>query len=179
MLRGQRGTVQRRRAVRGVVLEAGPRRGPSAAGSGTRRMPELGQVPEHDAGVVALYFVPVVAVADGKGRDLDQHVLQAGGEPPGARAAIGSEGEPGTTAGRVVPVTFSSFHRPGAAVADRMALAVGDGEAPGGPGVAGGGRSEIAGQARVDGADPSNSPGWGGPDLPMRACSLRVYSYGS
>jgi len=94
-------------------------------------MPDFGQVPEHDAGVVAFCFVPVVAVADGQGRNLDQHVLQAGGEPPGTRAASGSEGEPGTTAGRVVPVTFSSFHRPGAAVADGMSEAVGNGEAPG------------------------------------------------
>jgi len=90
-----------------------------------------------------------------------------GGESPGAVAARrarligGREGEPGP-AGQVRPtrrIRFVPFRgggcRPGAALADGVALAVGDGQAPGGAGVAGRGGGQVAGQVGVDGANPS------------------------
>ena len=51
--------------VRGVVLEVAVPGGPSADGAGAGRMPDLGQVPQLDAGVVAAGLVPVVARVSG------------------------------------------------------------------------------------------------------------------
>ena len=70
---------------------------------GTRRVPDLGQVPELDAGVVALGLVPVVAVAGGDRVERDEQISLSAGpgaQPPGAVSArravlAGSrEGEP-------------------------------------------------------------------------------------
>jgi hypothetical protein len=52
--------------VRGVVFEIAALRGAAAARPGARGVPDLGQVPEHDPGVVARGLMPVIAVA---GRD--------------------------------------------------------------------------------------------------------------
>src|SRR5580693_4351997 len=107
---------------------------------------------------------PVIAIPGGDRADLDEQVLLPGGEPPGAvpagRAGLigGSEGEPGS-AGRIMPVRFSAFHGPGAAVPDRVPLLVGDGDAPGRPGIAGRGSSQVPGQVRVDRPDPAQLTG--------------------
>src|SRR5947209_18345585 len=66
-------------------------------------MPDLGQVAELDAGVVAVGLVAVVAVAGGDGVDVEDPgplTGYPGGEPPGAVSARWSgsgrgEGEPG------------------------------------------------------------------------------------
>jgi hypothetical protein len=66
-------------------------------------VPDLGQVPEHDPGIVAVGLVPVVALPGGQGPDLDEQVAlpgDPGREPPGpvaagrAGLADGREGEP-------------------------------------------------------------------------------------
>ncbi|HEY6315906.1 MAG TPA: hypothetical protein VIY52_34575, partial [Streptosporangiaceae bacterium] len=45
--------------------------GPSAGRAGARGVPDLGQVPEHDAGVVAAGLAPVVALPGGQGPEGD------------------------------------------------------------------------------------------------------------
>ena len=150
--------------VRNVVLEIAPPGRPAAARPGTRRVPDLGQVPQHDPGIMPAGLPPVVAVPGGDRADLDEQVLLPGGEPPGAvparRAGLtgGGEGEPGA-AGRIVPAGFAAFRRPGAAVADGVALAVGDGDAPGRPGVAGRGRARSRARSGSTGPIPPSSPG--------------------
>src|SRR5580692_4693718 len=134
--------------VRNVMLEITSGRGPPAARPGTPRVPDLRQVPEHHPGIVAPGLPPVITVPGRQRPDLDQHLPLPGGEPPrpvpAGRAGLtgGGEGEPGS-AGRIVPVRFSAFHRPGAAMADGVALAVSHRHAPGRPGVAGRGRSQV------------------------------------
>src|ERR1700741_4876596 len=53
------------RLVGNVVLEGGVHGGAAAAGPGARGVPDLGQVPEHDPGVVASCLVAVITVAGG------------------------------------------------------------------------------------------------------------------
>ena len=163
------------RLVGDVVLEVAAGRGSPAAGAGAGGVPDLGQVPEHDPGVVASCLVAVITVAGGDRPDLDEQVPlpgDPGGESPGSVSAgrsgliSGGEGEP-CSAGRVGPAGRAGFApcrpvggcRPGAAVPDGVALAVGDGHAPGGPGVAGRGGGQVAGQVGVDGADAGHLAG--------------------
>src|SRR5580693_3131337 len=100
--------------VGNVVLEIAPPGRPAAARPGTRRVPDLRQVPEHHPGIMAPGLPPVIAVPGGDRADLDEQVLLPGGEPPGAVPAGrpgligGGEGEPGS-AGRIMPVRFSAF----------------------------------------------------------------------
>jgi hypothetical protein len=49
------------RLERGVVLEVGLAGGPTADGAGAGGVPDLGQVPQLEPGVVAIGFVLVVA----------------------------------------------------------------------------------------------------------------------
>src|SRR5260370_13744250 len=70
-----------------IVLEITSYCGSSAARSGTPRVPDLGQVPSHDSGIVAPVMPPVIPVPGGQRPDLDQQVLLPGGEPPGAISA--------------------------------------------------------------------------------------------
>ena len=148
--------------VRGVVLEVALGGGPPADGAGAGGVPDLGQVPQPDPGIVAAGFVPVVAGVGGDRVDRDDQVRSGSGgaQPPGA-IAVGravpagrGEGEPGFSwrAGAgAFPVTpgFGA----GAAVGDGVALVVGDGQAPGGPGVGCGGGGQVAGQPGVDRAE--------------------------
>src|SRR5580692_4873754 len=150
--------------IRNVMLEVASGRGPPAARPGTPRVPDLRQVPEHHPGIMPPGLPPVITVPGRQRPDLDQHLPGPGGEPPGAvpagRPALtgGSEGEPGT-AGRIVPAGCLPSRGPGAAVPDRVPVLVGDRHAPGGPGVAGRGSSQVAGQVRVDGPDPAQLTG--------------------
>jgi hypothetical protein len=149
--------------------------GTPAAGPGACGVPDLREVPEHHAGIMALGLVPVITPVRRDRADLDEQVPlpgDSGGQSPGAvppgRAGLagGAEGEPGP-AGRVRPAGRTGFgpcpaaggRGPGAAVPDSVALAVGDRDAPGRPGVAGGGRGQVAGQVGVDGANPANFGG--------------------
>ena len=143
-------------------------------------MPDLGQVPQCDARIVASGLVPVIAVAGGDRLECDDLVSLSGnpgGQPPGpvpAGRAVGDGGREresrpaaalGGPVGRVVTarrdglLAFSPVCRgapwfgPGAAVADRVPVLVGDRRAPGGPGVAGGGACQVPGQCGVDGAN--------------------------
>ncbi len=133
------------------MLEVGAGGGPPAAGPRAGGMPDFGQVPEQDPGIVAPGLVAMVAVFGGERADLDEQVLMPGGKPPGSVSAgrsrvIGlGEGEAGSggTAG------FSASDGPGAAVSHGVPVLVGDRDAPGGPGGAGRGLSEVAGQAGV------------------------------
>src|SRR5580692_4613920 len=150
--------------IRNIVLEITSGRGPPAARPGTPRVPDLRQVPEHHPGIMPPGLPPVITLPGRQRPDLDQQLPDPGGEPPGAvpagRAGLigGSEGEPGT-AGRIASVRFSAFHGPGAAVADRVALAVGYRHAPGRPRVAGRRLGEVAGQVGVDRPDPAQLSG--------------------
>jgi translation initiation factor IF-2 len=103
----------------------------------------------------------------------DQEVPLSAGpgvQPPGAvpagRPALvrGGDGEPrpgprpGWPAFLPVPAAALGFG-PGAAVADRVALLVGHGDAPGGCRVAGGGAGQVPGQGGVDGAEAGDLAG--------------------
>jgi hypothetical protein len=82
--------------VRDVVLEIAVGGGAPAAGAGAGRVPDLGEVPERDAGIMTVGLVPVIAVPGGDRLDLEEQVAlagEAGGEPPGAVAA-GRAGRP-------------------------------------------------------------------------------------
>jgi len=74
------------RLIRGVVLEIALGGGSSADRAGAGRVPDLGQVPEPDPGVVAAGLVPVLAVVGVQGVDRDDQVRPAAGnaQPPGA-----------------------------------------------------------------------------------------------
>src|SRR5262249_19246635 len=121
-----------------VVLEVALPCGAPAERAGTGGVPDLGQVPQPGRGIVAAGLVPVVAGVGVQRLQGDDQVRSGSGdpEPPGAVAAGRAvpagrgEGEParrrsGTGA---FPVAFG--FGPGAAVADRVALAVGHRHAP-------------------------------------------------
>src|SRR5947209_17453941 len=75
--------------VRGVVLEVAGRRRSSADGAGARRVPDPGQVPELDPGIMSAGLGLVVAVLRGEGVDGDDQVRAVAGDPqdPGPVAA--------------------------------------------------------------------------------------------
>jgi len=90
------------RLVRDVVLEIAVRGRPAAARPGARGVPDLGQVPQQDPGIMALGLMPVITFPGGDRPDLQEQVplpRDPGGEPPGAvssgRAGLigGDEGE--------------------------------------------------------------------------------------
>src|SRR5580700_5473733 len=100
------------RLIWDVVLEVAARRWPSAARPGARGVPDLGQVPEQDPGIVALGLVPVITLARGDGLKGDEQVPLPGGpggQRPGAiparRAGLvcGGEAERWAAGGRVRP----------------------------------------------------------------------------
>jgi hypothetical protein len=75
------------RFVRGVVLEVGSLGRPSAHGSGAGGVPDLGQVPQHDSGVMPPGLVPVITLAHGERLERDDQIWlprESGGQPPGA-----------------------------------------------------------------------------------------------
>ena len=128
------GVTQARAAARfvgGVVLEVGLGGGPAADGAGAGGVPDLGQVPELDPGIVAVGFVPVVAGVGGQRVQGDDQVRPAarGAQPPGAVPAgrpvpAGrGEGEPGLS-WRARPGAFpvALGFGAGAAVADGVPL---------------------------------------------------------
>src|SRR6185437_2311814 len=142
--------------VRDVVLKVTPGGGPPADRAGAGGVPDLGQVPQRDPGVVTLGLESVVARVGGD--RLERHDQagpgSCGAQPPRAVAAgravpAGrSEGEPrraGPGACAVVP-----GFGPGAAVGDGVSLVVGDGEAPGCLGVGCRGAGQVAGQPGID-----------------------------
>ena len=135
-------------------------RGSSAARPSTGRVPDLGQVPEHDPGIMTPGLPPVITLSGRQRPDLDQHLPLPGGEPPrpvpAGRSGVigGGEGEP-WAARRIVPVWFASSRGPGAAVPDRMPVLVGNRHAPGRAGVTGRSRGQVPGQVRVDRPDPA------------------------
>ena len=85
--------------------------GSPAHGAGAGGVPDLGQVPEPDPGVVAPRFVPVLAVLGVQGVDRDDQAGPAAGnaQPPGAVAAGRAvpagrgEAEPGPARRRAGP----------------------------------------------------------------------------
>ena len=161
--------------VGGVVLEVGLAGGPAADRPGAGGVPDLGQVPELDPGIVASGLEPVVAVLGGDRVQGDDQVgpVSGGGQPPGAVAAGravrpgGGEREPGPVpvpgpagAGRSWSGAFRVLgFGPGAAVPDGVAVLVGHGHAPGRLRVAGGRVGQVAGQGGVDGADAGDLAG--------------------
>src|SRR5207237_742849 len=82
--------------VRGIVLEVALGGGSAADRAGAGGVPDLGQVPEFDPGVVAVGFVPVVTRVGGDRVDGEDQVRPAsrGAEPPGSVPA-GRAGQPG------------------------------------------------------------------------------------
>src|SRR6185312_3781319 len=80
------------RLVRGVVLEVALSGGPAAARSGASRVPDPGQVPELDPGIMALGLEPVIALLRGDRIESDQQVRAASGDAksPGAIPARGA-----------------------------------------------------------------------------------------
>jgi hypothetical protein len=165
---------------RRIVLEVDAGGGPSAAGAGAGGVPDLGQVPEHDPGIVAPGLPPVVTVPGRQRPDLDEQVLLPGGEPPGSvpagRPAVigGGEGER-WSAGRIVPVWFAPFGGPGTAMADRVPVLVGDRDALGRPGVTGDSMGEVAGQVGVDEANSVHLAGLAPRCSPWRLQTTRGY----
>ena len=165
-----------------VVLEVGLGGGSSAGGGGASRVPDLGQVPQFAAGVMPGGLEPVITAPGGDRVHRECQVPlpgNPGGEPPGSVPArrpvpaAGGDGEswavPAGRAGRIRragsagrpgfllvarPFSAVSGGGPGAAVPDRVAVLVGDGQAPGGRGVGGGGAGQVPGQPRVDRAQP-------------------------
>jgi hypothetical protein len=146
--------------IRGVVLQVALGGGAAADGAGTGSVPDLGQVPQPDPGVVAAGLIPVVAGVGGDRVDRDDQVRSGSGgaQPPGAVSAPGravpadgSEGEP-RRAGAGAFAVACGFGA-GAAVGDGVALVVGDGEAPGGLRAGCGGGGQVAGQPGVDRAE--------------------------
>ena len=71
--------------VRDVVLEIALARGPPADRAGAGGVPDLGQVPEFDPGVVALGLAPVITGPGCPGIELDDQVRPGprGPQPPG------------------------------------------------------------------------------------------------
>ena len=148
-----------------VVLEVALAGGSPAYRAGTGGVPDLGQVPQPDPGVVAAGLVPVVAGVGGDRVDRDDQVRSGSGgaQPPGAvpagRAVLadGSEGEPRRSGTGAFPVTLGFRAR--TAVPDGMAILVGHRHAPRGPGVGCSRAGEVAGQPRVDRAQPGQLAG--------------------
>ena len=168
------------RFVWDVVLEVALRRWAPAAWSGARGVPDLGQVPEQDPGIVTLGLMPVVTVPGGDRLEGDEQVplsLSSGGEPPDTVPAwwpgLVRRGEAERRVARrwirpICDVGFMAFRGvcpaaggcgAGAAMADSVAVLVGHGHAPGGPGGAGRRGGQIAGQIGVQGADAGHLAG--------------------
>src|SRR5690348_14332691 len=70
-----------------VVLEVALAGGPSADRAGAGRVPDLGEVPESGARVVALGLEAVVAVLGGEGMEFDEEFPAVDRQGPGAGAA--------------------------------------------------------------------------------------------
>jgi hypothetical protein len=119
--------------IRGVVLQIALGGGPPADGAGAGGVPDLGQVPQHDPGVVAPALEPVVARVGAQRVQGDDQVRSGSGgaQPPGPGIGRGLEREPRpvSRAGAGAFLVTPGFG-PGAAVGDGVSLAVGDGEAP-------------------------------------------------
>ena len=170
------------RFVGDVVLEVALARGPAADRAGAGGVPDLGQVPEPDPGLVAGGPEPVITGLGAEGIELDDQVrpVPGGAQPPGpvpARRPLpprGGETEPrrpvsvpgpaGPSLAPPGPPRFPSFltargRGPGASVPRRVALLVGDRHAPGRLGVPGRRPGQVPGQPRVDRADPAQLPG--------------------
>jgi anaerobic selenocysteine-containing dehydrogenase len=156
------------RFIRGVVLDVALGGGPTADRAGAGGVPDLDQVLQLDAWVVAVGLVPVVAVL---GRERVQRHDQVGPgsggvQPPGAVPAArpipagGGEGEPGRPGTRAFPVALGLG--PGAAVTDSVPLLVGDRHAPSGLRVVRGGGGQVAGQPGVDGPEAGQLAGSAG-----------------
>ena len=118
------------RLVRRVVLEVALGGGPPADRAGAGGVPDLGQVPQLDPGIVAAGLVPVVAGLGGQGVEGDDQVrpVPGGAQPPGAVAAgrpvpAGrGEGEPGGPARRAA-LACGSWVRAGRSRARRRGRA--------------------------------------------------------
>jgi len=147
-------------------------------------VPDLGQVPQLDPRVVTAGLEAVVAGVEGDRVEGEEQVRLAGlagGQPPGAVsagwavvagggegeswrwAAVGSAGRV-MVAGRDGSVSLGGAFAvlgcgPGAAVAYRVSLLVGDGYAVSGLGVGGGSVDQLSGQGRVDRAQAGDLAG--------------------
>ena len=80
------------------MLEIGPLRRPSAPRPGACGVPDLGQVPQQDPGIMALGLMPVITFPGGDRPDRQEQVRltgNPGGEPPGAVSC----GRPGLIGG--------------------------------------------------------------------------------
>ena len=76
--------------------------------------------------------------------------------------------------GRIGPVGFPSFSQVWRSRGRWRVLVVGDGHAPGGPGVTGRGAGQVAGQVGVDGPMPPSSPGRSARPSRVAAGTVRV-----
>ena len=165
------------RFIRGVVLEVTLCGWSAAARSGASRVPDLGQVPELDPGIMALGLEPMIALPVSIGSRADQQVRTASGDAqsPGAylpRAGPDSgEGEsrpvPAPPVAQVRPVSVALGFGPGTAVADGVSLLVGHRHAPRRRRVGGGsgrpGRGPATGRsARSRRSLPAGRPAWSG-----------------
>jgi hypothetical protein len=149
------------RFVGRVVLEVALAGGSPADRAGTSGVPDLGQVSELDAWIVAPAFKPVVAILGGQRVEGDQQVrpIPGGVQPPGAVAARRrpvpagrGEGEPRRSWPCAFPVVLGFGTC--AAVPDSVAMLVGHGHAPRALRVGRGGSGQVAGQPGIDGAEP-------------------------
>ena len=145
------------RFIRGVVVVVTLRGWPTAPRPSASGVPDLGQVPKLDPGIMAFGLEPVIAWPGIDRVELDQQVRPASGgaQAPGPWLGRGCEGEsrpvPGLRSGSF-PVALG--FGPGTAVADGVPLRVGYRHAPRRRRVAGGSGGQVAGQPRVDRPDP-------------------------
>src|SRR5690348_8114872 len=148
------------RFVGRVVLEVASAGRSPADRAGTGGMPDLGQMLQLGARIMAAAFKPVVAVLGGQRVEGDQQVrpVPGGVQPPGTVAAgrpvpAGrGEGESRRPWSGALPVVLGFGTC--AAVPDRVAVLVGHGHAPRALGVGRRGSGQVAGQPGVDGAEP-------------------------
>jgi hypothetical protein len=125
---------------------------------------DLDQVAQGVIRLVGVRLVPVVAVGQRDGSEVDGELAAAGqGESPGAEAAWRSWVVfPGEGPGAVAVAGRRGLRLPGvpgfpgefrAAVADRVPVGVGDRDAPLAVRALGGGGGEVAGEVGVEGAE--------------------------
>src|SRR5690348_16471388 len=137
------------RLIRRVVLEIAVRRRAAAPRPGAGRVPDLGQVPQLDPGIMALGLEPVIAPLGVDRVEPDQQIRPGSrnAQPPGPGFGRGREGESRSVPG---PFPMTSGFRPGTAMGDGVALPVGHGHAPRRARAGGSGVRQVPGQPRVD-----------------------------
>ena len=157
------------RFVRRVVLEVGLGGGPTADRAGAGGVPDLGQVPELDPGIMTLasnrwshgsvVIGSTVMIRSGPGPGVRSR--QVPYPPGGLSRPAGVKENPSSPGGGPGPARLrvALGFGAGAAVGDGVPLAVGDRQAPGGLRIGRGGGGQVPGQPRVHRAEAAELTG--------------------